>query len=94
MKRLESPGADISTPETALGRCAKCVFRRWYLKHGDYPKALDDFIFEAHIRDGKQAPTMAKKACELSLWDEWMPVASLAAAHAELGGPSADVTPA
>ncbi|MGH7139144.1 MAG: tetratricopeptide repeat protein [Pirellulales bacterium] len=42
-------------------------------------------IFEAHIRDGKQALAMAKKACELSLWDEWMPVASLAAAYAELG---------
>jgi Flp pilus assembly protein TadD len=80
------------------------------MKHGDYPKALDDYnksielaprewaayngiariystapVFEAHIRDGKQALAMAKKACELSQWDEWMPIASLAAAYAELG---------
>jgi tetratricopeptide (TPR) repeat protein len=42
-------------------------------------------VFQAHVRDGKQALAMAKKACELSNWDEWMPVASLAAAYAELG---------
>jgi tetratricopeptide (TPR) repeat protein len=42
-------------------------------------------VFQAHIRDGKQALAMATRACELSQWDEWMPVASLAAAHAELG---------
>lgn len=42
-------------------------------------------VFEAHIRDGKQALAMAERACELSLWDEWMPVASLAAAYAEGG---------
>ena len=28
---------------------------------------------------------MANKACELSHWSEWKPIASLAAAHAELG---------
>ena len=42
-------------------------------------------VFQAHIRDGKQALEMAKRACELSQWDEWMPLASLAAAHAEIG---------
>jgi hypothetical protein len=35
MKRLESPGADISTPETALGRCA----RRDFLQHAMSPPA-------------------------------------------------------
>lgn len=42
-------------------------------------------VFEAHIRDGKQALALAKKACDLSLWDDWRPIAALAAAHAELG---------
>jgi tetratricopeptide (TPR) repeat protein len=42
-------------------------------------------VFEAHIRDGKLALQMAKRACQLSGWDEWMPLASLAAAYAELG---------
>lgn len=41
--------------------------------------------FEAHIRDGKKALAMAKKACELSLWDDEMPISALAAAYAELG---------
>ncbi|HJT36366.1 MAG TPA: tetratricopeptide repeat protein [Pirellulales bacterium] len=41
--------------------------------------------FEFHLRDGKQALEMAKRACELSHWDEWVCVASLAAAYAELG---------
>ncbi len=28
---------------------------------------------------------LAQKACELSKWDEWIPMTSLAAAYAELG---------
>jgi tetratricopeptide (TPR) repeat protein len=83
---------------------------RWYMKHGDYPKALADYQkaidmaprewpaynglarvyatapeFEWHLRDGDKALAMASKACELSHWSEWQSVASLAAAHAELG---------
>ena len=42
-------------------------------------------VFEAHIRDGKKALALAKKACELSHWDDWMPITVLAAAYAELG---------
>lgn len=42
-------------------------------------------IFQTHVRDGKQALAMARRACELSRWDEWMPLASLAAACAETG---------
>jgi tetratricopeptide (TPR) repeat protein len=41
--------------------------------------------FEFHLRDGKQAVVLAKKACELSAWSEWISVATLAAAHAEAG---------
>lgn len=40
---------------------------------------------EFHLRDGKQALEMAKRACELSRWDEWVCVATLAAAYAESG---------
>ena len=36
-------------------------------------------------RDGQMALENAKKACELSYWEEWLDVATLAAAHAELG---------
>lgn len=42
-----------------------------------------DFVY--HLRDGKQALAVAKKACELSDWDEWMCLATLAAAYAETG---------
>ncbi len=41
--------------------------------------------FEFHLRDGKQALEMAKRGCELSHWDEWVCVATLAAAYAESG---------
>jgi tetratricopeptide (TPR) repeat protein len=41
--------------------------------------------FEFHLRDGKQAVDLAKKACELSFWSEWSCVATLAAAYAEAG---------
>lgn len=41
--------------------------------------------FEFHLRDGKKALALAKKACELSKWSEWMCIATLAAAYAELG---------
>lgn len=36
-------------------------------------------------RDGAMALENAQKACELSHWDEWIYVATLAAAYAELG---------
>jgi tetratricopeptide (TPR) repeat protein len=36
-------------------------------------------------RDGQMALENAKKACELSYWEEWRYVATLAAAYAELG---------
>lgn len=42
-----------------------------------------DFVY--HLRDGKKALVEAKKACDLSDWDEWIPIASLAAAYAETG---------
>lgn len=41
--------------------------------------------FEFHLRDGKRALELAKRACELSHWNEWMCVATLAAAYAESG---------
>ncbi|MBS0208511.1 MAG: tetratricopeptide repeat protein [Planctomycetes bacterium] len=39
----------------------------------------------AQLRDGKRAKEMAMKACELSHWTEALPIATLAAACAELG---------
>jgi tetratricopeptide (TPR) repeat protein len=36
-------------------------------------------------RDGEMALENAQKACELSFWEEWLYVATLAAAYAELG---------
>lgn len=41
--------------------------------------------FEYHLRDGKQALQAAKQACELSDWNEWISIATLAAAYAETG---------
>lgn len=41
--------------------------------------------FEFHLRDGKRALELANRACELSHWDEWICVATLAAAYAESG---------
>lgn len=41
--------------------------------------------FEYHLRDGKKAVAVANQACELSEWDEWIPIATLAAAYAEAG---------
>ncbi|HWA99468.1 MAG TPA: tetratricopeptide repeat protein, partial [Pirellulales bacterium] len=37
------------------------------------------------LRDGKRAKELAQRACELSHWNEWKPIATLAAAYAELG---------
>ncbi|HEX3872091.1 MAG TPA: tetratricopeptide repeat protein, partial [Pirellulales bacterium] len=37
------------------------------------------------LRDGTRAKQLAEQACELSRWNEWMPIATLAAACAELG---------
>jgi tetratricopeptide (TPR) repeat protein len=37
------------------------------------------------LRDGRKAREMATRACELSHWQEWKPMASLAAAYAESG---------
>ena len=37
------------------------------------------------LRDGKRAKELAEHACDMSKWTEWMPIASLAAAYAELG---------
>jgi tetratricopeptide (TPR) repeat protein len=39
----------------------------------------------SQMRDGKRAKAMSEKACELSMWREWQPLAALAAAYAELG---------
>jgi tetratricopeptide (TPR) repeat protein len=41
--------------------------------------------FEFHLRDGRHAVEMAKRACELSAWNEWLCIATLAAAYAEAG---------
>jgi tetratricopeptide (TPR) repeat protein len=41
--------------------------------------------FEYHLRDGKKAVAVANQACELCEWDEWIPIATLAAAYAEAG---------
>ncbi|HEX4131832.1 MAG TPA: tetratricopeptide repeat protein [Pirellulales bacterium] len=37
------------------------------------------------LRDGPRAKQFAQRACELSRWNEWRTVATLAAANAELG---------
>jgi Flp pilus assembly protein TadD len=38
-----------------------------------------------HIRDGQRALKHAKKACDLSAWNKWSSLGTLAAAYAELG---------
>jgi hypothetical protein len=38
-----------------------------------------------HLRDGKRALSLARRACELKEYEDWLPLCSLAAAHAELG---------
>jgi serine/threonine-protein kinase len=37
------------------------------------------------LRDGKRALSEAVRACELAEYQKWLPLCSLAAAHAELG---------
>jgi tetratricopeptide (TPR) repeat protein len=67
--------------ETAI----KLAPREWLPYYGLARIYATAPVFEAHIRDGKKALAMAKKACDLSLWDDWMPISALAAAYAELG---------
>jgi hypothetical protein len=40
---------------------------------------------DAEIRDGKQAVADSRRACELTDWSRWEPIAMLAAASAESG---------
>jgi Flp pilus assembly protein TadD len=63
----------------------KLAPREWIAYHGLARVYATAPVFEAHIRDGKRALEMAEKACELSLWNDWMPLTGLAAAYAELG---------
>jgi tetratricopeptide (TPR) repeat protein len=40
---------------------------------------------DARIRDGQKAVGLAQRACEISNWDKWYCIGTLAAAYAEIG---------
>lgn len=83
--RLHMKHGDYPEAEADYRRAIELAPREWAPYNGlgrIYATAPE---FEFHLRDGKQALDMAKRACDLSHWDEWMCVATLAAAYAESG---------
>ena len=83
--RLHMKHGDYPEAEADYRRAIELAPREWAPYNGlgrIYATAPE---FEFHLRDGKQALDMAKRACDLSYWDEWMCVATLAAAYAESG---------
>ncbi len=78
MKRGDYPAA-IADFEKAM----KIAPNEWSSYQG-WARLLATSPWE-QLRDGKRAKELATKSCELSHWNEWRAIASLAAACAELG---------
>ncbi|HEX4131833.1 MAG TPA: tetratricopeptide repeat protein [Pirellulales bacterium] len=81
--RVLTKKGDYPTAVDDFQKAMKLAPREWYSYHG-WARVLATAHWP-QLRDGPRAKQLAERSCELSRWNEWHAIATLAAAEAELG---------